>query len=96
MYSRETSQREDRRVGLMTIASSVVAEYVASGTLGPGASPRISLRVSAGSLCFLRRSLTFLSFLLIVVPEALTARPAESSLMGLHKLGYGELGVCEL
>ena len=27
-----------------------------------------------------------------VVPEALTARPAESSLMGLHKIGDGELG----
>ena len=32
----------------------------------------------------------------LVVPEALTARPAESSRMGLHKLGYGELGVCAL
>ena len=61
MYSCETSQREDRRVGLMTIASSV-AEWVASGTLDPGASPRISLRVSAGSLSFRRRSLIFLSF----------------------------------
>ena len=62
MYSCETSQREDRRVGLMTIASSVVAEWVASGTLDPGASPRISLSVSAGSQYFRRRSLIFLSF----------------------------------
>ena len=61
VYSCETSQREDRRVGSMTIASSV-AEWVASGTLDPGASPRISLRVSAGSLSFRQRSLIFLSF----------------------------------
>ena len=33
---------------------------------------------------------------LFVVPEALTARPVESSLMGLRNLGYGELGVCAL
>ena len=31
-----------------------------------------------------------------VVPEALTARPAAGPLMGLRKLGYGELGVCAL
>ena len=33
---------------------------------------------------------------MFVVPESLTARPAEGSLVGLHKLGYGELGVCAL
>ena len=79
VYSCETSQREDRRVGLMTIASSV-AEWVASGTLDPGASLRISLRVSAGSLSFRQRSLIFLSFSLFLklwlraLPRALSAQ----------------------
>ena len=54
-------KRDDRRLGLVTILSSVVAEWVASGTLGPVAPSRISFRVSLGSPSFRRRSLIFLS-----------------------------------